>query len=94
MIESTVRRPQPLEIDLLPWADPYIAQLFQEAQLLGPSNLTGFAMHAPCSPPDGQRAQSAVKAPWDRPLRVISRPLPRSAPRRQKTESARLLARC
>lgn len=93
MIESTARhRPQPLEIDLLPWADPYIAQLFQEAQLLGPVNLKGFTVNSPASP-DDDRPPKAVKDSWDRPLR-ISRPVPRAVPHRQRTESGRSLARC
>ena len=36
MIELNIcRTRQGLEIDLLPWADPYIMQLFLEAEMLG-----------------------------------------------------------
>lgn len=65
MIESTARRtPQLQEIDLLPWADPYIAQLFHEAQPLCPPGLMGFVQDSPIGQ-DDRRIQHAVKSPWD-----------------------------
>jgi hypothetical protein len=94
MIESTARRmPQSLEIDLLPWADPYITQLFEEAELLGHSSLTGFVLDWPTQHGD-RRVQHEVKSPCDCHSRPISRPVPRLAPRTRRTESARTLARC
>ena len=66
MIESTARRThQTLEIDLLPWADPYITQLFQKAMLLGHPSMVEFAADSPARQAD-RRAQTEVTVSRDR----------------------------
>ncbi|GEM_PF-1527030 len=94
MIESTACRvSQRPEIDLLPWADPYIAQLFQKAMLLESSGRAEVAAESLASR-EHCRSQMEVKVTPDRPSVAISRPLPRLAPRTRRTESGRSLVRC
>lgn len=94
MIQSTAHRArQKAEIDLLPWADPYITQLFQNAMLLGHSGMGEFPADLP-APQADRRGQAEACGSRDRHSMAVSRPLPRLAPRTRKTESGRLLARC
>jgi hypothetical protein len=79
--------------DILPWADPYIMQLFAEAELLEPGD------DSKPSPrrnrvelPSGQKATG--EAVFSNDSWTI-RPLRRSAvPRTRRTGSEHLLARC
>ena len=94
MIESTARRAhQTMEIDLLPWADPYITQLFQDAMLLGHPSMVEFAADSPASRAD-RWVQAEARISRDRHSMSVNRQLPRLAPRMRRTESGRLLARC
>jgi len=94
MIQSTAcRARQKSEIDLLPWADPYITQLFQNAMLLGHSGMGEFPADSPDLQAD-RRLQTEACGSRDRHSMAVSRPLPRLAPRTRRTESGRLLARC
>jgi serine phosphatase RsbU (regulator of sigma subunit) len=94
MIESTARRAhQTMEIDLLPWADPYITQLFQDAMLLGHPSMVEFAADSPASRAD-RRVQAEARVSRDRHSKAVNRHLPRLAPRTRRIESVRLLARC
>ena len=94
MTELTVRRThQPLEIDLLPWADPYIAQLFVEAGLLVHPGLSESAPSARLPTSDRRSQPAAANGGNIRSWAI--RPNPRrSTPRRQRTEAEHLLARC
>lgn len=94
MIESyACRAPRHDELDLLPWADPYIAQLFADAR---------FERDAAGAEPAVSRvraevahdAETVAAADFRRDgwtIRTIRRP---AASRRQRIESERLLARC
>lgn len=94
MIESTCcRTRQPLSIDLLPWADPYIIQLFQESPFRGDSHSVETAPDMP-PPRDGRRACSLADAPQRRDAAPLSRRRQRLGTRTQRTESERWLARC
>lgn len=94
MIQSTTRRArQTPEIDLLPWADPYITQLFQKAMLLGRSGVVEFPADS-LAPQADRRVQTEACVSRDRHSMPVSRPLQRLAPRTRRTESGRLLARC
>jgi hypothetical protein len=80
-------------VDLLPWADPYIAQLFADAGLVSDAAPSESPLRAAW-----QDARAACKASLDAMLpseswRVKS---PRRArlSRTRRTKPARLLARC
>lgn len=91
MIELNIGRTrQGLEIDLLPWADPYIMQLFLEAEMLGGSAQFESAAPAAC---DGRSPQTSVAAPLNGESWGINPNRRPALPRRRKTESARLLVR-
>jgi hypothetical protein len=81
--------------DLLPWADPYIIQLFEEAELVHReeiSDLTGTRREDGCSVPCGEPASvdaGGARDPW----RVI-RPRRLAVSRRRRTEFALQLAPC
>jgi hypothetical protein len=94
MIELNIcRTRQGLEIDLLPWADPYIMQLFLEADMLGGSGEFESAP-GPGTRSDGRNSHMSVTAPLNDDSWGINsnrRPL---LPRRRRTESERLLVRC
>ena len=94
MIESTVRRThQELELDLLPWADPYILQLFLESEPLVHPGSCESAAGVPRSTGD-HRIPAVVAAPLNSASGAISLTRRRSTPRRRRTESECLLARC
>ncbi len=94
MIESYACRAQRHdELDLLPWADPYIVQLFADAR---------FERDAAEDEPAARRtragiahdAETVAAADFRRDgwaIRTIRRP---ASSRRQRIESERLLARC
>jgi hypothetical protein len=85
MIELNIRGTrQGLEIDLLPWADPYIMQLFLEAEMLGDRDVAG----------SGRNPQAAVAAPLNGASWGLNSPRRPSLPRRRRTESERSLVRC
>ena len=94
MIELNVRRTrQGLGIDLLPWADPYIMQLFLESERLGDCGESGSAA-TPSAESDARSPHAAVAAPMNGHSRGINLARRPSLPRRRKTESERLLVRC
>ena len=86
MPSMSPNRRQPSGVDLLPWADPYIAQLFAEAERI--------ELAARATRPEEVADDALGSAPdpayeWDfRP------PACGAATRRRRTESARSLARC
>jgi hypothetical protein len=93
MIEVNIRGTrQGLDIDLLPWADPYIMQLFLEAEMLGNGDESGTAL-APSTGLGGRSAQAVAAAlhgdSWG--INSTRRPSP---PRRRRIEAERLLVRC
>jgi hypothetical protein len=83
--------------DLLPWADPYIAQLFAETEVDPPEHGEGIATQNPRSLPAADDASAfparAPKDPdadeWD--IRTTLAP---RGPRTRRSESGRLLVRC
>lgn len=80
-------------VDLLPWADPYIAQLFAEAQLIGDATPSESPLRAAW-----QDVRVACKASVDamrpnEPRRIKSPRRARLA-RTRRTEPERMLARC
>ena len=94
MIElNTCGTRQGLEIDLLPWADPYIMQLFLEAEMLGDAE-TPRAAFSPSTGFGRRRPQAEVAAPVNGDSWGINSPRQPSLPRRRRTESERLLVRC
>ena len=93
MIELNIRGTrQGLEIDLLPWADPYIMQLFLEAEMLGDGDEPGSAL-APSTGFGGRRPPEVAAALHGDSWGINSTRRP-SLPRRRRTESERLLVRC
>jgi hypothetical protein len=89
MIELNIRGTrQGLEIDLLPWADPYIMQLFLEAEMLGDRDVAGSARSG------GRHPQAVVAGPLNGDAWGVNSPRRPSLPRRRRTESDRLLVRC
>jgi hypothetical protein len=93
MIELDIRGTrQGLDVDLLPWADPYIMQLFLEAEMLEDGDepgaasapAAGFGAHSPQAVAAALRGDS-----WG--INSNRRP---PLPRRRRTESERLLVRC
>jgi hypothetical protein len=79
--------------DLLPWADPYILQLFEEAELVTREN--------PAGPTDGasplcvRPSEAAeIEAVFTRDAWRITSPRRSAIARRRRTESAPQLAPC
>lgn len=95
MIESNVcRAHQRMEIDLLPWADPYIMQLFAESEQWGRFGLVDSAGEVKRAPDPAGSAEPAITAPFcSESWRVNATRRP-TTPRRRRTESERSLARC
>lgn len=94
MIELHVRRSrQGVEMDLLPWADPYIMQLFLESEMLGESGATESAAGLSAGS-GGHSAQAAVAAPLNDDSWGISLTRRPSLPRRRRIESERFRVRC
>lgn len=91
MLQLNVHRAhQGLKMDLLPWADPYIMQLFQEAELAGES-AAAVAAPAPACRRHSEVSSAASLGDETRGVSSIRRsPLPR----RRRTETERLLVRC
>jgi hypothetical protein len=87
------RRPSTaMPSDLLPWADPYILQLFTEAALAEAQAPTGKARDAGSTCVAG-RGEAVAEARFDGDAWAII--MPHSAiARRQRTGSARQLAPC
>lgn len=86
-------RPSAAFRDLLPWADPYIVQLFAEAESCPPVGRPATSCRLACWTRDcsgGPLADSGVISPA---LRLPASPLSLVA-RRRRIESARLPARC
>ena len=94
MIELNIRGTrQGLEIDLLPWADPYIMQLFLEADMLGSSgDFESVTVQAAGS--DGRSPQMSVAAPLNGDSWRVNSTRRPARPRRRRTESERMLVRC
>lgn len=91
MLQFNVHRAhQGLKMDLLPWADPYIMQLFQEAELVGES---AAAVPAP-APVCRRYPEVSSAASVDDETRSISSIRRSPLPRRRRTETERLLVRC
>jgi hypothetical protein len=94
MIESNACRAyRRTEIDLLPWADPYIMQLFAESEQWNRSGLSEPAV-GETRPETARSAPAVTTAQFCSESWSISagrRPL---TPRRRRIESERLLARC
>lgn len=93
MLELNVRRGREgTKLDLLPWADPYIMQLFLGAELAVAS-----ASDAAQSPPSPacrcQRQTASARQGSDEP-RGVNSLLRLAAPRRRRTEPERSLVRC
>ena len=81
------------QVDLLPWADPYIMQLFRESNLLENATEAVGSSEADDAnvTPGGKATNEAVLTgqSW------LIRPLNRSAePRTRRTVSGHLMARC
>jgi len=96
MIESNgCRALQKMEIDLLPWADPYIIQLFAESEQWGRSAVSAPAAGTGERLPDqAGSADGVITAQFCSESWRISTPRRPSAPRRRRIESERLLAHC
>jgi hypothetical protein len=91
MIELNVRHThQGLGVDLLPWADPYIMQLFLESERLEDRGVSVAAS----TESGGRSSQAAVAAPLSSDSWGINPTRRPSLPRRRRTESERLLVRC
>ncbi len=94
MMELNVRRTrQGLGIDLLPWADPYIMQLFLESETLGDGG-EFESVAAPTLESDARNPHASVAAPLNGDSWGINPARRPSLPRRRRTESERLLVRC
>jgi hypothetical protein len=96
MIESNAcRARQKMEIDLLPWADPYILQLFAESE-----QWSRFGLSEPTAgtaerlPDQAGSADAVLSAEFRSESWRINTPRRPSAPRRRKIESECLLAHC
>lgn len=96
MIETNAcRAHHTMEIDLLPWADPYIMQLFAESEQWSRSGLAdSTARTVDRSPETGDDADAVEHGAWYSDSRRVSAPRRPTAPRRRRIESERLLARC
>jgi hypothetical protein len=81
--------------DLLPWADPYIIQLFEEAELVHREEVTDWnatRREDGCGVPCGQPASvdaGGARDPWR-----VTRPRRLAVSRRRRTEFALQLAPC
>ncbi len=81
--------------DLLPWADPYIVQLFEEAEMLRRAEIAELNSSG-CA---GDRYESGGPSPEvllnaDRDGRRVTRPGRQAISRRRRTEFALQLAPC
>jgi hypothetical protein len=97
MIESnSCRAQQKMGTDLLPWADPYIMQLFAESEQWSRSGLLSepSARTAERLPEAAGDADAVVTAQFCSESWQINAPRRPAAVRRRRIESERLLARC
>jgi hypothetical protein len=81
--------------DLLPWADPYIVQLFEEAEMVRREEMAdvdGKRRDDGCVEPCGEPASvdaGSARDPWR-----VTRPRRLAVSRRRRTEFALQLAPC
>lgn len=81
--------------DLLPWADPYIVQLFQEAEAARRAELAdSLTPGRACSGCESVGRSTEVTVVGEREGRRVSRPGRQAISRRRRTEFALQLAPC
>lgn len=81
-------------VDLLPWADPYIVQLFAEAGMVTETRKTQSPLKNAWQDARATCGTDIEAMSYSRARRVRPTDLSRPASRRRRTESARSLARC
>lgn len=81
-------------VDLLPWADPYIVQLFAEAGIVTETRKARSPLKNAWQDARAACGTEVEAMSYGRTRRVRPTELRRPVSRRRRTESARSLARC